>query len=192
MRSVWLLAPVGLMCVVSAWAADADGGSRIPAVWKEQHLSFTYSGRTSRYSCDGLRDKVRALLLDLGARRDLRIAAIGCERTAQLVPLVYSGPSLTIVVSMPALPDAKPKPLHRGDLMAVDARFEAFTITNDVFRNLGMPDCELVQEFARQILPKFVTRDLTEDISCVPFQQGGGRFRVRGEVLRALPPAQPT
>src|SRR5580704_3754722 len=128
MRSIWLLAPLGLMCVVSAWAADAGTGNPIPAVWKEQHLSFTYMGRTSRYSCDGLRDKVRALLLDLGARRDLKITAIGCEPTARLVPLAYSGPSLNIVVSMPALPDALPMPLHTGDFAAVDARFETFTI----------------------------------------------------------------
>jgi hypothetical protein len=192
MRSVWLFAPVGLMCVAAAWAADGGTGNPIPAVWKEQHLSFIYTGRTTRYSCDGLRDKVRALLLDLGARRDLQTAAIGCEPTASLVPLAYSAPRLNIVVSIPALPDAKPKPLHPGDLMAVDARFEAFTITNDIFRNMGMADCELVQEFARQILPKFVTRDLKQDISCVPFQQSGGRFLVRGEILRALPPAQPT
>jgi hypothetical protein len=192
MRSVWLFAPVGLMCAVAAWAADAGNGNPIPAVWKEQHLSFTYMGRTSRYSCDGLRDKVRALLLDLGARRDLHITAIGCERTSSPVPLAYSGPRLNIVVSMPALPDAAAKPLHPGDLTAVDARFEAFTIANDIFRNIGMPDCELVQEFARQILPKFVTRDLKQDISCVPFQQSGGRFLVRGEILRALPSAHPT
>ncbi len=42
-----------------------------PAVWKEQHLEFSYMGRTARYSCEGLRDKMRSLLLDLGARRDL-------------------------------------------------------------------------------------------------------------------------
>jgi hypothetical protein len=192
MRSIWLLAPVGLMCAVAAWAADAGTGNPMPAVWKEQHVSFVYTGRTSRYSCDGLRDKVRALLLDLGARRDLQIVAIGCEPTASLVPLAYSGPRLSIVVSMPALPDAAAKPLHPGDLTAVDARFEAFTIANDIFRNIGMPDCELVQEFARQILPKFVTRDLKQDISCVSFQQSGGRFLVRGEILRALPPAHPT
>jgi hypothetical protein len=192
MRSVWLFAPVGLMCAAAAWAADTGTGNPIPAVWKEQHMSFVYTGRTSRYSCDGLRDKVRALLLDLGARRDLQIAAIGCEPTGSLVPLAYSGPRLSIVVSMPALPDAKLKPLHPGDLTAVDARFEAFTIANDIFRNIGMPDCELVQEFARQILPKFATRDLKQDISCVPFQQSGGRFLVRGEILRALPPAHPT
>jgi hypothetical protein len=71
---------------------------------------------------------------------------------------------------------------------AVDARFEPFMITSDVFRNMGMADCELVEDFARQILPLLVTRDLKLDVSCGPARQRGGRFLVRGEILRSLPP----
>jgi hypothetical protein len=52
---------------------------------------------------------------------------------------------------------------------------------------MGIADCELVEEFARQILPKLVTRDLQQDITCVPFQQSGSRFLVRGQILRTLP-----
>ena len=188
MRSVWALAGVGLMIAASVWAADAYTGRPIAAVWKEQHLRFFYMGRTSRYSCDGLRDKVRAMLLDLGARRDLRITALGCEYTAARARLGSIGPSLNIVVSTPALPDPKLKPLQPGDLGRVDARFETFTITSDAFRNMGDADCELVEEFAHQILPKLATRNLKQDITCVPFQQSGGRFLVRGEILKTLPP----
>jgi hypothetical protein len=187
MRFVWVLTGVGLLCAASAWPADVDTGNPIPAVWKEQHLSFFYMGRTSRYSCDGLRDKVRAMLLDLGARRDLQITALGCEGSAGRVRLESLGPSLTMVFSSPALPDAAAKPQHPGDLAAVDARFEAFTITSDAFRNMGIADCELVEEFANQILPKLVTRDLKQDITCVPFQQSGGRYLVKGRILRTLP-----
>ncbi len=190
MRLVWLLAWAGLMCVGAAWPADPDSGDRIPAVWKEQRFSFTYLGRASRYSCDGLRDKVRAMLLDLGARRDLQVVAIGCRSTAARVPMVYVAPSLDIVVSTPALPDAAAKPLHPGDLTAAVARYEPFTIANNAFRNMGILDCELVQEFVRQILPKLVTRGLKQDISCLPFQQSGGRYLVRGEILRVLPRAE--
>jgi hypothetical protein len=179
MRNVWMVAGVGLMFAASVWSSDPQTGHPIPAVWKEQHLSFFYMGRTSRYTCDGLRDKVRAMLLDLGARRDLRITALGCEDTAARVNIVFSAP---------ALPDASTKPPHPGDLGAVDARFETFTITSDAFRNMGIADCELVEEFAHQILPKFVTRDLKQDITCVPFQQSGGRFLVRGKILKTLSP----
>jgi hypothetical protein len=145
-------------------------------------------GRTVRYSCDGLRDKVRALLLDLGARRDLKITAIGCDadRPRNNSP----SPSLSITFSAPALPNPAAKPLHEGDLAAADARFETFTITSDAFRNLGLGDCELVEEFARQILSKLATRDLKQDITCVPYQLSGSRFLVKGEILRPLPPAE--
>ena len=51
-------------------------------------------------------------------------------------------------------------------------------------------DCELVQEFSRQILPKLVTRSLKRDITCVPFQASGSRFLVRGEILKPLPRAE--
>ncbi len=186
MRSCWVLAGVGLMFAATTWSAERGTAYPIAAAWKEQRLNFYYMGRTSRYSCDGLRDKVRAMLLDLGAQRDLRITALGCEEPAARARLGSLGPSLGLVFSTPTLVDAAAKPLHPGDLGVVNARFEAFTITSDAFRNMGIADCELVEAFVRQILPKFVTRDLRQDITCVPFQQSG-RYLVRGEILRALP-----
>ena len=177
MRCASVLALVGLMFAASGRSAGPDTGSATRAVWKEQHLSFFYMGRTSRYSCDGLRDKVRAMLLDLGARRDLSITALGCEGAAAQVRRGSMGPSLTIVFSS----------LHAGDLGSVSARFESFSITSDAFHNMEIADCELVEEFAHQVLPKLETRNLKQDITCVPFQQSGGRFLIRGEVLRPLP-----
>jgi hypothetical protein len=164
-------------------------GIPMAAVWREQHLEFFYAGRTSRYSCDGLRDKVRAMLLDLGARRDLKISAIGCEDSGRMRH-ASPAPSLHITFSAPALPDPSVKPLHVGDLAATDARFERFTLASDAFRNLGLGDCELVEEFSQQILPKLVTRALRRDIACVPYQASGSRFLVRGEILRPLPRAE--
>ncbi len=127
------------------------------------------------------------MLLDLGARRDLTVAALGCEDAAAGARPGTPGPRLNLVFSTPALPDAAAKPLRPGDLAAVAARFETFTITSDAFRNMGVADCELVEEFAHQILPKLVTRNLRQEIACVPLQQSGGRFLVRGEILRSLP-----
>jgi|SRR5271170_8087503 len=186
MRSVWMFAGVGLLFAAAVWSADGDAAGPISAVWKEQQLSFFYMGRTSRYSCSGLRDKVRALLLELGARRDLTVTALGCEEPDSRARLGSLGPSLNIVFSAPALPQASQKALHPGDVGAVDAQFESLVITNDVFRNMGIADCELVQEFARQILPRFVIRNMKQDILCVPSPQSGSHFLVRGEILRSL------
>jgi hypothetical protein len=184
MRAVWVIAGVGLLLALPLWAADPVAGSPFPAVWKEQRLEFSYMGRTARYSCQGLRDKMRSLLLDLGARRDLRVALLGCDESAPL-GRGYIGPRLSLIFSSPALPDASSKPLHPGDLSVVDARYEPFTLTSDAFRDYGVGDCELVEEFAREILPRLSARNVKQDITCVPYQESGSRFFVRGEILRA-------
>ena len=164
-------------------------GSPVAAVWKERHVEFSYMGRTARYSCEGLRDKVRAMLLDLGARRDPTIVAGGCEDDA-LGRVSAAGPHLSITFSVPALPDPAVKPVRAGDLAATDARYVAFSITTDAFRNLGIGDCELVEQFARQILPKLVTRNVRQDITCIPNEMSGSHFMLRGEVLRPSPPGE--
>jgi hypothetical protein len=188
MRAFWAAAGIGLWVSLPVWAGDEAPGSLLPAVWKEQHLEFSYMGRTARYSCEGLRDKMRSLLLDLGARRDLKVSVFACNESAPLLK-GYLGPRLGIVFSSPALPEAAAQPLHAGDLSPVDARYESFTLTSDAFRNFGIGDCELVEEFSRQILPKLATKDVKQDITCVPYQASGSRFFVRGEILRAAAPA---
>jgi hypothetical protein len=188
MRAFWAAAGIGLWVSLPVWAGGEAPGNLLPAVWKEQHLEFSYMGRTARYSCEGLRDKMRSLLLDLGARRDLKVSVFACNESAPLLK-GYLGPRLGIVFSSPALPEAAAQPLHAGDLSPVDARYESFTLTSDAFRNFGIGDCELVEEFSRQILPKLATKDVKQDITCVPYQASGSRFFVRGEILRAATPA---
>jgi hypothetical protein len=197
MRACWIRAGVGLLGVgllgvgllfaLPLWAADPVAGSPLQAVWKEQHLEFSYFGRTARYSCQGLRDKMRSLLLDLGARRDLQVSLYACDETESVRSLrrEYIGPRLSLVFSTPALPDAAAKPLHPGDLMAVNARYEPFTLTSDAFRNYGVGDCELVEQFAHDILPHLSTRNVKQDITCIPYQASGSRYFIRGEILRA-------
>jgi hypothetical protein len=185
MRSLWVVACSSALFMSSAAPAGDDAGHPVQAVWKEQHLQFFYMGRTSRYSCEGLRDKMRAMLLELGARRDLRVTPLGCQEGAPGARPKSSGPNLELVFSSPSLPDAALRPSRRG-LSAVEARFEVFTLTRDAFRNMDIGDCELVEEFVHQILRKLATRDVKEDITCVPDQQSGSRFLVRGEVLKAV------
>ena len=184
MRTFWVVIGVGLLFAVPLRAADPLAGTPVKAVWKEQHLDFSYEGRTSRYSCQGLRDKMLSLLLDLGARRDLQVSLLACDESTPL-GRGYIGPRLSLVFSTPVLPGPAGKPLHTGDLLPVDARYETFTLTSDAFRNYGVGDCELVEEFAREILPRLSARNVKQDITCMPYQASGSRFMVRGEILRA-------
>jgi hypothetical protein len=187
--AVMALAPAGAALPAPAPATSVQTGLPVAAVWKERRLDFVYMGRTARYSCEGLRDKVSALLLELGARRDLKISTTGCNDFGHL--RIDAGiPSLNIIFSAPALPDPAAKPLHGGDLAATDARFVPFTITGDAFRNMDIGDCELVDDFTRQILPKLTARDLQHDIACLPYQLSGSHFLVHGQILKAVPPAE--
>lgn len=183
MRILWLMAGVGLLYALPLRAAEPAAGSAVQAVWKEQRMDFSYMGRTARYSCQGLRDKMRSLLLDLGARRDLKVSLWACDESAPL-RRGYLGPRLSLVFSSAQLPDPSAKPLHPGDLSPVQARFESFILTSDAFKNYGVGDCELIEEFARDILPHFAARNVTRDITCVPYQASGSHFVVRGEILR--------
>jgi hypothetical protein len=100
------------------------------------------------------------------------------------------GLRLKIEFSSPALPAAAARPLREGDLAAVDARFQSFRIESDAFRNMGIGDCELVQQFAQQLLSKLTVRAVHQDIVCVPYQPNASRFLVRGEILKPLPPEE--
>ncbi len=173
--------------LLTAASALGAGDAAMSAVWKEQGIDFVYFGRTSRYTCDGLRDKLRAILGTMGVRRDIRADAVGCAYGGEPRELREGTPSVHLVFSSPALPDAGTKPAHPGDLAPVDAQFEAFSIATDAFRNMQPGDCELVEEFVRQVLPKLTTRNVKSDVTCIPYQLSGSHYAVRGEVLRPLP-----
>src|SRR5690348_5714821 len=65
----------------AAGAAGTDSGATVSAHWVQKNLNFRYMGFTTHYSCEGLRDNVRQVLLDLGARRsDLHLRSVGCTR----------------------------------------------------------------------------------------------------------------
>jgi len=181
---------LGLALVATILTASPSVGAQdaaVPAVWKEQSIHFYYFGRTSRYSCDGMRDKLRAILETMGVRRDMKAVAIGCAATGDVRNLFESSPSVDLVFSSPSLPDASAKPVHPGDLTPLDAQYEAFTIATDAFQNMQVGDCELVEEFVRQILPKLTTRDVHSDITCIPHELSGSHYSVRGEVLKSPP-----
>jgi hypothetical protein len=178
---------IGGLCLVGALAAPVRGEPAISAVWKPQHLQFNYMGVTSRYTCDGLRDKVRAMLLDLGVRRDLKVTARGCDDFGVNLRRAPTFPSLIIDfhAAVPYDPVAKPAP--PADLV-LDASFVPFKISADPFRNMGPGECELVEDVVRQIVPKLVTRGVSQNIHCVPFQQSGGSYWVKGDILKPVKP----
>ncbi len=80
MNTRWKLAAVigyaliPTLLISSAALADAPSAGE-PGVWQKHQYSFAFMGFTSTYSCDGLADKLKLLLIAAGARHDVKSRA---------------------------------------------------------------------------------------------------------------------
>jgi hypothetical protein len=160
-----------LVCA-PVWADSAEETQ--PAVWTPREVTFVYLGFTTRYSCDGLQDKVRDVLLRLGARKDLKVYQTGCTQRIG-APEPFPGVSIKMHVLTPAAQGQTqpPVPAHWKDidLMAHMTSLEA------------AGQCELFEQIKQKILPLFTVRNLDYTSTCVPHQLTPGGMRFKAQVL---------
>jgi len=182
-RSVAALTAASVLACASAWAnpqSEPSAGSdrESAAVWVLKELHFDYRGFTTQYSCDGLRERMRNVLLELGARPDLQVRGYGCT---QLVgPDPFAGVSITMNVLQPA---AKP-----GG-QTVPARWKTVDVLatepNDHDPVGAAADCELIAEIRQKVLPLFATRTVDYRSTCEAHKLVPGGTRLKAEVLVA-------
>ena len=174
---------VSLPALAQAPAAPAAPPENAPpptwAVWAPKELRFVYMGFTSHYSCDGLRDKMRAILLQLGARSDLTVQEVPCSGMAGR-PSEFPGVTVKMNVLTPwdaasSSAAATPVPAH---WKVVDISTE-----HDPLREAG--DCELIEQVKSRALPLFSTRNVEYRSTCVPHQLQIGGTQLKPEVLIA-------
>ncbi len=150
-----------------AWAAAPAG---VAAVWAPRRVHFVYQGFTTRYSCDGLRDEIVALLSRLQAR-DLKVREEPCS-TGAGVPDPFPGVTVTMQVLVPAAP---------GTAGAVSAHWRKVVLTRgDDYGQGGK--CELIEQFRHSFLPLFSARTVRLQATCVPHQITPGTY-LSAEVL---------
>jgi hypothetical protein len=179
-----LLGLIGAVTLGSAAAAHADDAG-VQAVWTAKKLQFTYMGFTAHYSCDGLSDKMKRVLLDLGARPDLKVTPTGCSSGFGR-PSPFPGVSATVQVLEP-VGDQSPGP----DTKVVPAHWKSVVVApkGDPLNAAG--DCELTEQIKQRIVPLFSTRNIEYSSTCIPNQLQVGGTRLKTEVLIADPPAAP-
>ncbi len=142
---------------VRAWSAQAG----VAAAWVPKHVQFVYQGFTTRYSCDGLRDKIEDMLLKLGAR-DLKVREQPCSTPAG-VPDPFPGVRVTMQVLVPAAQAKKGAPQVRAHWQRV------VLAPSETEVDYG-GECELIEQFKRTFLPLFATRKTHFRATCVPHQ----------------------
>jgi hypothetical protein len=172
-----LAATIGLLLLQAAARGEA-GESRQPATWKRQEMEFVYLGFTTRYSCEGLQGKLRALLLASGARPDPQVRVRECPAAPGEVT---EFPSVRMVFHA-AVPASGPTSAQGG----FAARWTAVTISARPGAALEPGDCELVEQFRDRVLPAFATRGLAGEVHCVPHRISGSSYRLAFESLQRV------
>jgi hypothetical protein len=194
MRYVFLVCGLAATVVVglsgaAAVAAGADTpvaqAEAVQAVWTAKQKRYTYMGFTSRYSCDGLRDKMRATLLKFGAAKDLKVDSMACPSGFGR-PTTFPGVSITMQVLTPAddagaTAGGKSVPAH-WKLVDLTAKRDPLDVAGD---------CELIEQIKQQILPLFTTRNVQYQSTCIPNQLQVGATQLKAEFLIADEPAKP-
>jgi hypothetical protein len=159
--------------------ADDDRPDEVPAAWTRHEVDLQYMGFTTRYTCSGLRSKVRLLLKHMGVRDDVKILERGCEFGYQKVA---DFPRLKITFWAPAIPKQGDK--DPGD--PVLGVWKPVVIKRNSPKGLEMGDCELVEIFYDRVVPLFLTRDVQGGVNCIPHQLVGNRIDLRMDVLTGV------
>lgn len=150
-----------------------------PGSWQKHQYSFAFLGFTSTYSCDGLADKLKTLLLAAGARADVKSAPGACASGFGR-PDKFARADLTFYTLAPVGNEA-----GSGE---IDGVWRSVTFANRSPRELLIGDCELVEQFRDQVLKKmFATRNLESHTTCVPYQESGSIIDLRFDSLVAAP-----
>jgi hypothetical protein len=172
------LVPAIAACVLSAplQAAETDNGEHLFAVWTDKELTFVYQGFTTKYSCDGLRDKMRGVLLDLGAeKKSLKVLQLGCSSPTGL-PDPFPGVRVKMRVLQPASFTTSDKDVVAAHWKPVDLKLrDSFTTDSG--------ECELVEQIRHKVLPQFAARNVELKTTCIPHQATATRPSLKQEVL---------
>ncbi|MEO7207535.1 MAG: hypothetical protein ABI356_02400 [Steroidobacteraceae bacterium] len=164
--------------LISAADATSTAAPAVAGTWEHHHANFTYWGITARYSCDGLEDNIRALLLHLGARKDdLKVNARGC-------PHGPSVPGRNAIVDLDFYSLAPSADANAANVVQAHWAPVLVSPTHPYFMANG--DCELVDELKDIISKNFSLRNLNYRTDCVPYQVNIDDFSVKGEVLKPL------
>ena len=167
--------PVAYAATETADTPAADG---VAGAWQHHKVTFSYIGFTSLYTCDGLENRVRQILVHMGARKDAKVTARGC-------PGVYDTPSPTAWVEADFFTLAPV--FSAGGSDTVRTQWAAVEVTPRRPNFMGDGDCALVQGMKDLITKNFTLRNLEYRTSCTPYHFTLDGFAIKGQALRAVP-----
>jgi len=172
---------VACLGAVPAFAADTPApAEHQPGIWQEHRYSFAFMGFTSTYSCDGLADKLKILLLAAGARNDAKARPGACASSLGR-PDKFARADLTFYTLSPTGGGAA------AGGTPVDGIWRQVAFASRNPRELTVGDCELVEQFKSTVLPFFTTQNIETRTTCIPHQESGSVIDLKFQSLSAAP-----
>jgi hypothetical protein len=166
---------------IAARAADPAAAESGQGVWQKHDYNFQFLGFTTTYSCDGLANKLKVLMIAAGARADAKSTSGGCSR-GYGVPDKFARASLKFYTLAPAANEQNASP-------AVNGVWRPVAIADRSPREIALGDCELVEQFRDKVLPMFTTRNVDSRMTCIPNQLSGSAVNLKFDVFAASPAA---
>lgn len=146
-----------LILIISGNISPGRAQDIVSAKWEAHQIRFRYSGFATEYTCDGIRSKLKQLLRAIGARDDVRIESncVDSFSTEKFHRLL--------------LAFAVPVPADEIDITeeTFPAKWERVELRYRHPRNLGRGECELIEQFNRQVVSKIGARDVKKT-ACFP------------------------
>ena len=198
----WLICTLATLLVSAAAAGTPAAGtpaaepdtsapstgvqSRVPFAWEHQHTRFSYVGFTVRYSCDGLEDQVRRILVYVGARKDARVTATGCP-FASTAPARTAWVDADFDVPVPA-PATDASTVTNAAAPGAAAQWRDVKLTPRQPEFLTPGDCELIESMKDVFTKTLHLRDVKFRTSCFPGSLSEDGFEVSGQTLKISDP----
>jgi hypothetical protein len=177
---------LGLTLVAGA-AAAVEPAAGQPGIWKTQSLDFAYMGFTDHYTCDGLYDRMRVVLRELGARNDMNVMSYGCIDADTTRRSLRENRFPSVKLDFAALYPQEAG-AAAGDSAGVPGTWKSVNLVGP--GKLAADECELIEQVVREVLPHFAVRNVDKPRGCVPHQYTAN-YALRLEVFAPVAAATP-
>jgi hypothetical protein len=162
--------------------AVSPPGDVVSGAWQHHKVTFTYMGFTALFTCSGLEDHVRQILVHLGARKDAKVSATGCPG-----PIDTPSGSAWVDADFYSLAPAD----NPAEPDAVKAYWTTLQVSPRRPHFMGGGDCELMHGMKDLITKNFTLRNVEYNTSCFPHDISLAGFELKGQALRAVPDSNP-
>jgi hypothetical protein len=169
-------AALGLAAMAGAADSPPPAAGIVPGTWQHHQIAVNYFGITSLYTCDGLEEHVRSILLHFGARQDAKVYATGCARG-------FDSPSHSAFIRTDFYTLQPADPASAASTVSAYWAPRELTPQRPYF--MGSGDCELVEQLKDLNSRSFAMRDVVYRTDCVPHEITLDGFSIKGEALVA-------